>query len=97
MSMPVGSVNAYRCMKCGADTVTIDVDEGVTPMFLGCKATPGCDGTAQSLEYFADDIGPDPVPTYEWYRPTLKWARRKGMEVLSHVRQGGLMLRPVKK
>lgn len=31
-------VNVYVCQKCGGHTVTVDVDEGVTPFMIGCHA-----------------------------------------------------------
>ena len=34
-----GYKNIYTCPKCGGQTVTIDVDEGVTPFMLRCRAT----------------------------------------------------------
>lgn len=48
---PAGSVNVWRCPKCRKDTMAIHRDPGVTPMMLGCRATEGCDGMAQSLMY----------------------------------------------
>lgn len=93
----VGRENAYRCDDCGKFTTTIDVDEGVTPMFLGCRATPGCKGRAVSSCY---PEGPRPAhippPAFEWYRPTPKQARRMGREMADHVARGGLALRPVR-
>lgn len=34
-------------------------------------------------------------PTHEWYKPSIKWARRKGPAMLDHVRRGGLVLREI--
>ena len=31
-------INVYVCQKCGGYTVTVDVDEGVTPFMIGCHA-----------------------------------------------------------
>lgn len=31
-------INVYVCQKCGGHTVTVDVDEGVTPFMIGCHA-----------------------------------------------------------
>ena len=93
--MPAGSINSWKCDDCGRLTNAIHIDDGVTPMFLACRATPGCQGTAVSAGY-----PPPPVPEYvannigwEWYRPSEKWARRKGPEMLRHVQNGGLALR----
>jgi hypothetical protein len=106
--MAVGEKNAYWCDSCHGYVVTIDVDDGVTPMFLACRAKgeptdPGndCRGTSRSMMY-PDEPWPDQdgygnaIPTepeWEWYRPTLKWARRQGAETLDHVNRGGLLLR----
>lgn len=105
---PKNRKNAYWCPDCHGYVVTIDLDEGVTPMFLACrvKGEPGspendCKGRMHSMMY-PDEPWPEvdghltPIPTeptWEWYKPTLKWARRKGPDVFEHVRKGGLMLR----
>lgn len=31
-------INVYVCRKCGGHTVTVDVDDGVTPFMIGCHA-----------------------------------------------------------
>lgn len=36
--MPDPRINVYVCRKCGGYTVTVDVDEGVTPFMIGCHA-----------------------------------------------------------
>lgn len=44
-----GAVNVYRCRECGGETVTVNLDDGVTPMFLRCRARPvyaPCDDAA---------------------------------------------------
>lgn len=97
--MPAGSINAWQCEACGKLTVAIHADEGVTPMFLACRATPGCDGMAVSAGY-PDPPIPDHIIellAWEWYRPTRKWARRKGPEMLDHVQRGGLVIRALPK
>lgn len=104
-----GEKNAYWCERCRGYVVTVDVDEGVTPMFLACRVkgeprAPGndCTGTMRSMMY-PDEPWPTedghgtPIPTepaYEWFRPTLQWARRQGADTLLHVKNGGLILRP---
>lgn len=90
-----GRKNIYHCPACGGETVTIDVDEGITPMFLACRAAGDvgqCKGRAVSAMYQVD---PDIKPAWEWFRPSLKNARRKGPDVLDHVQHGGLLLRPM--
>jgi hypothetical protein len=47
--MAKDQINGYQCPTCGAVTVTIDVDDGATPMMLRCRKTPGCEGVAQSM------------------------------------------------
>jgi hypothetical protein len=52
-----GGRNAYYCPECRGLTLTINVDDGVTPMFLACRRAgldPGenpCQGHAASLMY----------------------------------------------
>jgi hypothetical protein len=89
-------INVYVCQECHGNTVTVDVDVGVTPFFLGCKKL-GCNGMAQSSFY---PKGPKPAhipnPDWEWYKPTLKQAKRKESKypgTLDHVQRGGLLLR----
>lgn len=91
-----GDVNGYRCKTCGQITTTVHVDQGVTPMFLACRATEGCDGTAVSFGYQApaDRL---PAPSFEWYRPTGRELARMSAAMVDHVAQGGLVLRPVTK
>lgn len=88
-------INIYTCAKCDAGTVTVDVDDGVTPFIILCRATERCGGEAHSCFY---RVPPgDHVPTFEWYKPTIRKAKRldrKWPGTLDHVRQGGLMLRP---
>ena len=91
-----GSINGYQCDKCGRITYVVHVDPGVTPMFLACRASgqPDC-GTGTSLMYprSTPPRGVVEAVAWEWYRPTMKWARRKGPEMEEHVRKGGLALR----
>lgn len=86
--MSKGKKNAYRCNTCGQYIITIDVDEGVTPFAIGCRATEGCDGFMYSGFYRAPQYL---VPSWEWHKPTtldgLDPATRE------HVEKGGLILR----
>jgi hypothetical protein len=69
-----GEINGWRCDRCELITYAIHVDDGVTPMFLACRATgklEGCEGMGTSLMY-----PPPPVPDHvlaetrwEWYKP----------------------------
>lgn len=90
-----GRENAYRCRDCGGLTVTIDVDDGVTPMFLACRASGregDCPGTAGSMMY---PQGPRPAhipePAWEWFRP--RTVQGLDAETRDHVQRGGLLLR----
>lgn len=92
-----GEINGWQCGRCDAVTYAIHVDDGVTPMFLGCRATDGCEGTGASLMY-----PPPPVPAHvleavawEWFKPTGRYYRRLSSAMKSHVDQGGLDLRPL--
>lgn len=62
-------VNAYTCDTCGLNTVTIDVDLGVTPMFLACRRTPGCKGRGVSAGYPKADPPAELLAhlDWEWY------------------------------
>lgn len=87
--------NAYVCPK-GHVTMTVDVAEGVTPMFLGCKEL-GCNSMASSSMYpKVPRPSHLPAPKWEWYRPTRKQALKKERQypgTLDHVENGGLLLR----
>ena len=95
-----GRLNAYRCPACRRCTITIDLDAGVTPSTLTCRATDGCEGTGFSLFYPLPEAWPDGIPTtpgWEWYRPgerQLARLRRRDPEAYEHVVKGGLLLRP---
>lgn len=85
--------NAWTCQKCGQHTICVDVDRGVTPFMLRCRASDGCDGMATSA-FYPDYAIPPGVPRWEWYRPgrlhrlfISRWERE-------HVKKGGLLLRP---
>lgn len=85
-----GKKNAYICQTCGKYTITIDRENGTTPFMIGCQATPGCFGIAQSSFY---RVANDKTPTHEWYKPQLStltdpWER-------DHVSKGGLLLREI--
>lgn len=92
-----GRLNYYTCDVCHGHTVTIDVHEGTTPMFLACRA-PGkkCLGRATSAMYPPQPwpVGaPRPKPAWDWYRPSGAEAEAMHAEVWDHVRRGGLLLR----
>lgn len=67
--MRLPKINVYTC-NARHFTVTVDVDEGVTPFMISCK-TPGCEEYARSSFY---PKGPKPTnipdPQWEWVIPT---------------------------
>lgn len=77
--------NSYTCEACSGTYVTVDIDPGVTPMFMRCYATEGCEGTAHSTMYTGV---PANDPTLEWYRPETIKGQNPAM--VDHLRQGGL-------
>lgn len=90
-----GEVNGWLCDHCGKHTYCVHVDDGVTPMFLGCRTTPDCLGTGTSLMY-----PPPPIPEHvreavewEWYRPGEVEMRTLAGALAYHIRQGGLHIR----
>lgn len=89
--------NAYFCPDCYHTTVTVDVDEGVTPMFIACG---NCGKTAGSFMYQLPGCialpsgqmgGTD--ATHEWYKPNEEELKDKTPAEQDHVKQGGLLLR----
>ena len=63
----VGRKNIYKCQKCGGEIVTIDTDEGVTPVFLApCFANNACGGVMQSALYH---VPQDLIPNWEFFAP----------------------------
>ena len=88
----VGRENFYTCDACGAVMVTVDVDEGTTPMLTDCR-TGGCGGQARSGWYGPKPVGAD-AAKWEWYRPAKKETRGMSTETKLHVSLGGLLLRP---
>lgn len=87
----VGKVNVYTCPVCRGETVTIDVDEGVTPFMIACRATARCNGWAKSSMY-RPRTGHAP-PAWEWYKPSASEAAKLSPGMRAHVEMGGLDLR----
>jgi hypothetical protein len=87
-----GKKNIYTCEACHGHIVTVDVDEGVTPFMLTCKAHERCSGTMLSSLYCVYDQSM--AASHEWYRPASTADLSPGL--LEHVLKGGLLLRPVK-
>ena len=83
-----GKVNVYVCEACRGKTVTRDLEAGVTPFLIQCRAKAGCKGHAQSLMYRCD----------QGLQETHQWVLPKPTDILSegeldHVANGGLLLR----
>jgi hypothetical protein len=88
---PLRRYNGYKCDECGGAWLTVDLHEGVTPMFSPCFRTEGCRGRAVSMGY---PPGPPPesLPLLiEWYMPTN--LRGLNPALADHVRRGGLLRR----
>lgn len=100
---PVGEPiwNHYHCDTCQQVTITKHEDPGVTPMFLRCRATPGCEGTGQSAMYRGPQ-GDLQVPHLIWYRPPpsrvarvvkgYPFSRRRSIR--AHYEAGGCLEKP---
>ena len=91
-----GKINTYTCPTCGHRIITIDRDEGVTPMFVRCEGPLRCDrdtlpGATSSMYRVAQTL----TPTHEWYRPSVKEMRGLSPSMIHHIRQGGLLIRPI--
>jgi hypothetical protein len=106
--MPKGKKNIYTCEECGGETVTIDIDEGVTPFMLGCRVNgkfldvkgqqlfaPGCRGMAQSEFY--SQRAQDRTPEWEWFKPSIYELRKLTPAMKDHVLNGGLDIRSILK
>ena len=87
---PRNKKNRYHCTTCGGIVITEDVDKGVTPFMLACRATIGCKGVMESSFYTCDQSLP---ATYEFYRPESL----DGLppQTVDHCMKGGLLLRPI--
>lgn len=94
MSM-IGRINGYKCRECGGVTMTKDVDEGTTSMFIGCRIPSGCKGTAVSMMYPTQPMPPelDDLPVWEWYKPKSDDPILKAIGMTDYVERGGLVLR----
>ena len=92
-----GSENVYTCPECGGLTVTVDIDVGVTPFLLGCRASGregDCGGLAESAFYPAGKRPSHiPEPVWEWYRPTDAEVEKMSPAMQEHIHAGGLDIR----
>jgi len=88
--------NGYQCEVCDRVFISVDLHEGVTPMFSPCFATEGCRGKAHSLGY--PEGGKKPPEKFgpaiiEWYKPTEAEYQKMSYELQQHIRKGGLARR----
>lgn len=96
MPEPAEAKNAYTCLGCGFQIVTVNLVAGTTPMFLSCKGPDGCGDRMVSSGYRLPLDAP--APTFEWYRPSQKRVRRMRRSdpaTADHVEMGGLLLRKI--
>ena len=90
MPEPKDAKNAYVCKTCGLKIVTINLDEGVTSMFMDCeKGRVECNGPMVLQMYQVPDYL---APTHAWYRPTPQELKHHTKYVRQHVEAGGLVL-----
>ena len=83
-----GMKNRYVCDTCGKGVVTVNINDGVTPFMILCKATKGCRGMMRSSFY---QVPQDLPAQFEWFKPeSLKGYSR---EMREHIQNGGLDLR----
>lgn len=89
----IGAKNVYACDVCMGRIVVVHLDNGVTPMTLGCKAE-GCKGTMYSSGYRR--AAQTEIPNFVWYRPQSDQGRfDPDPDVHEHIVRGGLLLRPM--
>lgn len=91
-----GKINTYTCPN-GHVTVTIDTDDGVTPMMIRCRQRDvdgkhNCTEFSRSAWYRCDQ---SLTPEYEWYKPTS--LKGYNAEMRNHLEMGGLEIRKIKK
>lgn len=91
--MPKYATNVYTCNKCKGRTVTIDIDEGVTPFMLNCRASGDeetCNGMAES-SFYNNPLNLE--PQWEWYRPDTIERANSSIGMREHANKGGLFIR----
>lgn len=86
-----GRKNIYTCDTCFDHIVTVDLEDGVTPFMLRCRATDRCKGMMRSSMYRVFDQ--TMKAGFEWFRPSIVALEPVG--VREHVEKGGLLLRKV--
>jgi|GEM_PF-1412178 len=86
----VGKKNVYICVSCERGVVTVDREDGVTPMLIPCQF--GCKAVMHSQFY---RVQQDLPATHEWYRPTEEELRDASPAMRDHVSRGGLDIRKI--
>ena len=84
-------INQYVCEMCGLGIITVDLEEGVTPFALVCRATNDCEGKMYSRMY--EKVKQSLIPEFGWYKPNL--ADVEDFQ-RPHIEAGGLLLRKFK-
>lgn len=87
--MPKGKINVYTCPH-GHQTITIDKDNGTTPLIISCRKTLNekvCKGDAKSAFYICDQTL---KPEYEWVLPAP--GQKINPIVKEYCDNGGLLL-----
>ena len=92
--MPEQKINAYDCAACGGTIITVDIDDGVTPFMITCRAKEKCGGNMYSRFYSRTGAL---LPGWEWYTPTDGEKSKLDPYTLQHVNDGGLLLRQRKR
>lgn len=90
MSM-IGRLNAYMCIRCRSVIVTEQIDEGVTPITIRCRANVECGGEMMSRFYRLPENAP-PV-SHEWYKPGMDEYKGMSRALQEHVQKNGCLLR----
>ena len=80
--------NIYKC-PAGHNTITIDLDDGVTPFKLTCTHA-GCRQLATSSWHLVDQ---SLHPTHGFYVPTAAELSTLNRMERTHVARGGLLFR----
>ena len=89
--MKIERRNAYFCPVCRKVTITVDVDEGVTPMFIRCIY---CKEMASSFMYQVPGcLHFNITPDLEWYKPKGNDYLGLKKDEKEHVDKGGLIHR----
>lgn len=76
----VGKKNSYQCELCGLEFVTVNLADGVTPFMVACRATPNCNGMAESSFYQIDQSRP---ADWGWFKPSQEQIEYKVRSTLA--------------